>query len=250
MSVVDQRAPGLTRRLLVRALVVLGGVFAVTAIGWLLSATSAHADELPTIPVVPSVLSTAAEHATGQLPTVDAPSAADLKAALQPALHAALPARPSLDRVTQVTQVTQQVHTAVTSVSAPVTPPAPVAHHAAATPTRPAAPTVPAAGHRAVAAPSMAQHPRSAPIQLPGAHPATPAPAPAHQQPHKPLLPPVQPASSSDSSAHGATGFAGGPSGTSVPFTHVIGTGLILAGPPSAPRIAVAPGQQPGTSPD
>lgn len=248
MSVVDQRVPGLTRRLLVRALVVLGGVFAVTAIGWLLSSTSAHADELPTIPVVPSVLSTAAEHATDQLPTVDAPNAADLNAALQPALHAALPVRPSLDRVTQVTHVTQQVRTAVTSVSAPVPPLAPVAHHAAATPTRPAAPTAPAARHRAVPAPSMARHPRSAPIELPGAHPT--APAPAHQQPHKPLLPPVQPASSSDSSAHGATGFAGGPSGTSVPFTHVLGTGLLLAGPPSAPRIAVAPGQQPGTSPD
>jgi hypothetical protein len=68
---------------------------------------------------------------------------------------------------------------------------------------------------------------------------------------HTPQLPPLQPAgSSSDSSAHGLGGLASGPGSTLVPFTHVLGDGLNLAGPPSTPRPGVAPGQQPGTSPD
>ena len=40
------------------------------------------------------------------------------------------------------------------------------------------------------------------------------------------------------------------PMGRLVPFTHVLGSGLNLACAPSMPRLAVAPGQQPGTSPD
>src|SRR6202000_3379485 len=106
-----------------------------------------------------------------------------------------------------------------------------------------------AAAHPNRVTPVAVQHLAAAdvgPVLLPGAH----HPVPAPQQPRKPLLPPIQPAGSSDSSAHGPTSLAGGPGGTHVPFTHFPGSGLNLARSPSTPRLAVAPGQQPGTSPD
>lgn len=255
MSFVDHRvglAAGRVRLLLARALVVLGGAFAVTAVGWLLCAGSASADTLPPVPVIPSVVSAIA-------PQLSTP---DIK---PPALRAA-PALP-LDGVTK------QVHVAVSGVGdkvdkvhkvapavTPVTDPVlhqdrpvapakrvvvPTQHHVS-TPaaTVEAAPATPVTlvpdvlvQHRhVIVTPMQAQRP--VPLAPPGA---------GH---HTPLLPPLQPAGSSDSSAHGAGSVAGGAGGAHLPFTHVLGGGLNLAGAPSTSRIAVAPGQQPGTSPD
>lgn len=238
MSVVDQRvglAAGRVRRLLVRVLLVLGGVCVATVLGWLLSAGSASAAPLPGVPRVPSAVSAAVDHV----------STSDLVAIVRPVLPTA-----SLDGVTK------QVHVAVGGVgdrvppTVPVTvpePPAPTttghaASHVtpAAHPVRPVHPV-----HRHAAPPAHHRHTTgTAPVQRPGAHHTVPTPA------HRGHVPPLPPVSSSDSGAHGGGGVAGGAGGAPVPFQHVLGTGRHLAGTPSTPRPAVAPGQQPGTSPD
>lgn len=61
-----------------------------------------------------------------------------------------------------------------------------------------------------------------------------------------PMLPPAQP----DSGVHGGGGLVGGPGSAYSAATSVFGAGLALAGPASTPRLAVAPGTQPGTAPD
>lgn len=252
MSFVDHRVglvAGRVRLLLARALVVLGGVFAITAVGWLLSAGSANADTLPPVPVIPSVVSAIAP----QLSTPD----------IKPP---ALPAAPALP----LDGVTKQVHVAVAGVGdkvdkvekvapavAPVTDPVLHQEHPVTLAKPAVVPT-----HRHVSTPSatasvkadtlvtdvLVQH-RHVTVATPvrARHPVPPAPLNGH---HAPPLPPLQPAGSSDSSAHGAGSVAGGAGGAHLPFTHVLGGGLNLACAPSTPRIAVAPGQQPGTSPD
>jgi hypothetical protein len=250
------------RRLLARTLVVLGGVCAATVIGWLLSAGSAHAATLPGVPQVPSALSTVA----------DKVSTSDLASSVRPVLStlptklpAKLPSTPSLDGVTK------QVHAAVGGVHDRVTPavthavspattlvhttglaplvPATTAEHAASPVTSAAPPVRSATPVHVPAAPVRHWHATgTAPVQLPGAHRTVPAPAPVPAP--RGHVPPLPPAGSSDSGAHNTGGVAGGASSASVPFQHVLGTGLRLAGRPSTPRPAVAPGQQPGTSPD
>lgn len=242
MSVVDQLVPGAARRLLVRALVVVGGVVAVTAVGWLLSTSSAHADELPAVPLVPSVLSAVPQpiqHPAA--PRLSTPDVKDIKAPeLKPVVERLLPTPPSLDTVTRHVPV---------AVDDPAVPPltkparqdtesgSPVVQHAITVAVRPHT-------TRQVPAPKVT-------------HVTSPAPAPvswhatsAPSQHHQPLLPPVQPAGSPDSTVHGGTGVAGGPGGACAPFTPVLGAGPALADPSSSPRLAVAPGTQPGTSPD
>lgn len=262
MSVVDQRvglAAGRVRRLLVRVLLVLGGVCVATVVGWLFSAGSANAASLPDVPRVPSVLSA----------TADQVSTSDLVTSVRPVLSTAvpqaLPATPSLDGVAK------QVHVAVSSVGDRVTPsvapatalvrttglasvvPATATEHVAshvtpaAPPVRPAASAASAvARSRSAAAPRHWHAVGRAPVQLPGAHRIVPVPAPTDRG----HVPPLPPASSSDSGAHSAGGVAGGASGAQVPVPHVFGSGPHLAGVPNTPRPAVAPGQQPGTSPD
>jgi hypothetical protein len=244
------------RRLLVRTLVVLGGAVAVTVIGWLLSAGSANAAQLPSVPSVLSGATGATDQAADQLSTPDL--TATVKSVLKPDLDSALPAPPSLDTVTkQVTGVSDRVTPAVVpAVSlAPhkESAPEPVTTHAVAhTVTRPAAPV---RSLRHTVSVAYRHVSTTAAVELPGArHQVPPAPRVDTDRGvghHTPQLPPLQPAgSSSDSSAHGLGGLASGPGSTLVPFTHVLGDGLNLAGPPSTPRPGVAPGQQPGTSPD
>jgi hypothetical protein len=159
-------------------------------------------------------------------------------------------------------KVTQQVHLAVSGVGDKVTPAvppaadlvatvAPVVHAqpvgAVAEPVAPQATAVPVPP-RVTVVPVPHKHIAGLPIQLPA--PVRSTPASSGATPHTPVLPPLQPAGSSDSNAHGAGGVAGGSTGAQSSFTHVIGSGLNLAGTPSTPRVAVAPGQQPGTSPD
>jgi hypothetical protein len=241
-------AAGRVCRLLVRVLLVLGGAFAVTVLGWLLCAGSANAAELPTVPSVPSVLagvdSTVAQVST---PDIRAP-----KLASSPLPDNTLP-DPGLGKVTQ------QVHLTTIGVGDRVTPAVPRASDlvAAVVPAGHAQPAKPVT--RAVTRP-VAVTPAPPTVSVPHRHvvqqqvrrtvPQRSAPAPSGVGPHLPALPPLQPAGSSDSNAHGAGGVAGGSGGAQSSVTHVIGGGLNLAGTPSTPRIAVAPGQQPGTSPD
>jgi hypothetical protein len=248
VSVVDQRAllaPGRVRRLLVRVLLVLGGAFAVTVVGWLLCAGSANADELPTVPSVPAVLA-GIDKAT-HLSTPD----------IQPA---GLPASPLPD--TGLGKVAQQVRLTVPDVAAKIAPAVPVVDITpvvapASKPVGQPRTVVREVAPEQVAAPA----PVAAPASVPFRHVVTggmterrasrsTVPAPTGAAPHRPALPPLQPAGSPDSSAHGTGGFADGSGGAQAPFTPVLGNGLNLVGMPSTPRLAVVPGAQPGSSPD
>lgn len=269
VSVVDQRvwlAAGRVRRLLVRVLLVLGGAFAVTVLGWLLCAGSANADELPTVPSVPSVVG-GVDDAVTQVSTPDLkPAALPSNPLRGDALSgAALPDSGLADTGladADLGKVTRQVHLAVSGVGDKVTPavrPAadlvaavtPVVHaqpvEAVAEPVTPQAAAVPVPPRVTVVSVPH-KHTAGPPIQLPA--PVRSTPASSGAMPHTPMLPPLQPAGSSDSNAHGTGGVAGGSPGAQSSFTHVIGSGLNLAGTPGTPRVAVAPGQQPGTSPD
>lgn len=249
MSVVDQRAvlAAGVRRLLVRTGLVLGGVFAVTAIAWVLSGAAAHADELPSVPPVSSLLA----HAGQQLSTPDIKPVAGLTKTLDKAL----PDKATLDKTTGLD------HTLDKTGLAKALPPAPAIDTVTkqVVPDQPRATRVPApvVHHRTGVEHSSVQVTRSVAILpthelsrtvLPAPMPVRPAAPVGHH--HGPVLPPVQPVGSSDSTMHGTGGLAGGPGGASLPGTPVLGGGLHSAGTPSTPRLAVAPGLQPGTSPD
>ncbi|HEX5403515.1 MAG TPA: hypothetical protein VFX16_14565 [Pseudonocardiaceae bacterium] len=235
------------RPLLVRALMVLGGAFAITAVGWLLCAGSASADTLPPVPVIPSVVAAVAPQLSTtdiDAPGIKAPEIRDLKP----------PALP-LDGVTKQVHVTMsgvgakvdKVEKAAPVVTLPPATDLPVHHTPAVVPpvVHQLSPAQPEAQRQHIAAPSVRM---ARTVWTPRAqqHPTAPLGA-GH---HTPLLPPLQPAGSSDSNAHGAGSVAGGAGSAHLPVTHVLGCGLNLACAPSTPRIAVAPGQQPGTSPD
>jgi hypothetical protein len=247
---VDQLVPGAVRRLLVRALAVVGGVVAVTAIGWLLADPAAHADELPSTPSVPSVLSavTAPIQHPATLPT------ADIKAIktpdLKPVVQRLLP-KPPLETVTKHVHATGVPLLAKPAPQEADTEP-PVVRHAITVAIRPdvteqaVRKTTPKTGPKPT--PETAAH-LAAPI------PAPPAPGTALARHvtstptghgNGPMLPPAQP----DSGVHGGGGLVGGPGSAYSLATPVFGAGLALAGPESTPRLAVAPGTQPGTSPD
>ncbi|HEX4703429.1 MAG TPA: hypothetical protein VH352_14980 [Pseudonocardiaceae bacterium] len=245
MSVVDQRVwaeAGRVRRLLARVLLVLGGTVAVTAIGWLLSTASAGADELPTVPVGPSAVLSAvvpvvsAAVTTPTLPTVPTP---------------ALPTPPA-----DLGQVTQQVHTAVAGVGTRVEPATDLVPVTAAGPAG-SLPTVTRGPVRQRV--SEVQSPR--PVALSGQRRHAVAAygnqraggqetSPARSGHHLPLLPPLQPAGTSDTSVHDAGGSAGGAGSAQVPFVTILGAVPGTVGMPAVPRLPVAPGHQPGTSPD
>jgi hypothetical protein len=267
---VDQRASlvaGAVRRSLLRAVLVLGGAFAVTVIGWLFCAGSANADVLPSVPGVPSALSSV----SSDVSTVSAVVPRKLGSLSTP------------DISTVSGQVRHAVRSVGTRVAPSVVPAADLVPHTDLVPlavhvvqvgtqpaTKPAATRVPAeqaAAHRsahtvrrAASAPSPARQPfvtqhqhvdrllSAGATSLPG--PAGSTPSPVDVDHHSPALPPLQPAGSSDASAHGAGGVAGGSGGAHVPSTHVLGTGLTMAGTSSTPRLAAGPGRAPGTSPD
>jgi hypothetical protein len=255
VSFVDYRvglAGGRVRRLLARVLVVLGGAFGVTAVGWLLCAGSADADSLPAVPVVPSVVSAIAP----QLSTSDITLPALPLVGITDRVHDAASGvgtkvRGKVRRVEKTTKVVKVRHKVV-----PVA--VPVAHHDPIAPVARAARAARAAsaarvgkvvrvGKPSTVAPAVLVQHRHAAVRPPGVPRSTPAPTPQDTGRQAPLLPPAGP---SDSSAHGAGNVAGGSGGAHLPLTHVLGHGPHLAGIPSTPRLAVAPGQQPGTSPD
>lgn len=239
MSVVDRRvwlAGDVVRRLLPRALVVLGGAFAVTTCCWLLGAGSANADVLPQVPSIPQVLGAI----TPQLSTKD------------------IPAAPSLP-CSCLDSVTKQVHVAVSGVddkAAPAIAPATaLARHAVpraprltpgsalvlAKPAKAPQIAVPLVRHhRGFMAPPAARHP------VPGTRQHD-RPRPAR---HSNPLPPLQPAGSSDSSAHGPGGVASGSGGAHIVVPHLADASRYVAGASGTPRLVAAGGQQPGTSPD
>ena len=252
MSVVDRSGwvrAGRVRRLLVRVLLVLGGAVFATGIGWLLSTASASADVLPTVPVPP--LSS----------VTDAISAPAVPAA--PALPSTLPTPALPSGPADLGQVAQQVHLAVSGVGDRVTPvTAPAAGLAplvvpVSTPvSRPLTVTAPRSTP-SIAVPQAAPRPA---IVVAHRHSATPGAlrpaggtdtAPAGNQQHRlPALPPLQPAGSSDANVHGSGGPTGGAGGTQLPFVTLPGAAPHAVGTPMTPRLPVAPGQQPGTSPD
>jgi hypothetical protein len=264
VSVVDQPAwlvTGVVRRSLLRAVLVLGGACAVTVIGWLFCAGSANADVLPSVPGVPSALSAVSSDVSAVVPTkVGSLSTPDLHAVATQVRHT-------------VTGVGERVAPSVVPAAAlvPHTDLVPLAVHVVQIgPQRAGQPAAakPATAHpsahtarRVGPAPSRARQPFVAQHRQVSdsrvSYGATPLPGPAGSSPspvdvdhHSPALPPLQPAGSSDSSAHGAGGVAGGPGGAQIPFTHVLGDGLTMAGTSSTPRLAAGPGRQPGTSPD
>lgn len=247
------------RRLLARVLLVLGGVLVVTGIGWLLGTASADAAELPGVPVPPS--SAVLSSVTDAIGTPALPAALPTPDTTTTTLASpALPSTPA-----DLGQVTQQVHIAVSGVGARVPP---VAAPAASLAPLSVLGTVPAARPLAAAAPvvaapavitdsstvakpvSVVAHRRSVAAHTGygiGRAGTRSASGPAHRLP---ALPPLQPAGSSDAGAHGSGTVAGGAGGPQFPLVTPFGAAPRTVGRPSASRLPVAPGQQPGTSPD
>jgi hypothetical protein len=233
---------GRVRRSLTRALLVLGGAAIATVLGWLLSSASASAAELPNLPVVPSTL------------------VSSVVPAILPATPV-LPATPALPTPKLPTpppdlgQVAQQVHLAVAGDDRAVPSVLPVA---VLVPSVPVSPVSGPAGTVAVTNPvqqlaisqfirPLTQHRQAADgQQRSGSRTATSVPgAPVHP------LPPAQPASSSDAGAHGSGGPTGGSGGALQPFVNLVRAAPNAVGTPSALAARpVAPGHQPGTSPD
>jgi hypothetical protein len=228
-------AGGLVRRLLLRALLVLGGAFAATLLGWLLGAGSASADVLPQVPSIPQVLGAV-------VPQLSTPDLA--ASALPPVLPCSC-----LDTVTK------QVHVAVSGVGGKITPATDLVHHV---PDSVASPQVAAIQAPVVVTPRpVVLVARSVPVGrhhvvVPlGAH--RPVPVPEHDRPrpahHAPTLPPLAPAGSSDSGVHGTASVPTG-AGADGSMPHVADGGRCVAGTSDISRLAAAPGRQPGTSPD
>ncbi|HEY3607640.1 MAG TPA: hypothetical protein VGL06_09085 [Pseudonocardiaceae bacterium] len=236
---------GRVRRSLTRALLVLGGVAVATVLGWLLGSASASAAELPSVPVVPSAV------VSSVVPTVTLPAILPAAPALPATPKLPTPSLPSAPP--DLGQVAQQVHLAVAGDDRVVPAVLPVAVLVPSAPVSPvSAPAIATAGpagqgivrqfvlplrqHRQVA---------SGGGQRSGGHRATSAPrVPAHP------LPPLQPASPSDAGAHGSGGPAGGTGSAYLPFVNILGAAPNAVGTSNSPRLPVAPGHQPGTSPD
>jgi hypothetical protein len=230
---------GRVRRSLTRALLVLGGAAIATVLGWLLSSASANAAELPNLPVVPSAVVSsvvpAILPATPVLPTT--PTLPTPK----------LPSAPP-----DLGQVAQQVHLAVAGDERVVPSVLPVAVLVPAVPVGPVSAPAAALGNpvQQLAISQfirpLTQHRHAADgQQRSGSRTATSVPrVPAHP------LPPAQPASSSDAGAHGSGGPTGGSGGAQQPFVNLVGAAPNAVGTSSTPLLPVAPGHQPGTSPD
>jgi hypothetical protein len=219
-------------------------------LGWLLGSASASAAELPSAPVVPSAV------VSSVVPTVTLP-------AILPAAPA-LPATPTLPAPNLPTpnlpsappdlgQVAQQVHLAVAGDDRVVPAVVPVAVQVPSAPVGPVSmPAIAVADPAARSTVSqfvlpLRPHRQAAPggQQRSGGHAATSVPrVPAHP------LPPLQPASPSDAGAHGSGGPAGGSGSAYLPFVNILGAAPNAVGTSNSPRLPVAPGHQPGTSPD
>ncbi len=260
---------GLVPRLLSRALLVLSGAVLATVAGWLISSAAASADTLPTIPAVPtpvtSVLRTA-DHAVAEVLTSHPRSAAPLAHALP------LPGTPG-QATDGVRGVAGALGNAVSRLRAqmpgrsvvvplnvlPATPaatPTPVRAGSMSTPADDRAPDraasvaateVPPPAHVG-AVPArflVARSPVAAPVAT-GRTPVAPAPAAPYPAPWNPI--PVPP----------ATGGGGvcAPSLGGVGFDDESGTwpgpgfDLVRAVEASTPLGTPGPGRQPGITPD
>lgn len=261
----DQRAwlvTGVVRRLLLRALLVLSGAFAVTLAGWLLGAASAHADVLPSVPgapsvpSVPSVLLASSDVTTVPQKSLDELSTPDATAIgrhahiavravgqwVAPSVVSASDVLPHGDLVPLAAnadlvgrQQSKQQGT-VTKMAA---------HPSART----AAHVSPAKSRQSFVAVAC----RHVPENAAPAHRAGSTPSPVdvgHHSSASSLRPPLQPAGSSDSTVYGGGGVPGAAGGMQIPYTHPLANGVFLAGASSTPRLTTGPGRQPGTSPD
>jgi hypothetical protein len=223
---------GRVRRSLTRALLVLGGALIATVLGWLLSSATASAAELPSVPVVPS------DVVSSVVPAVAVP--------------AILPATPKLPATPpDLSQVAQQVHLAVAGDDHVVPSVLPVAVPVPSAPVSPVRATtvvtnsVQQIAVRQFVRPLSQYRHVAGGAQRSGQRTAKSVPvAPAHP------LPPAQPVGSSDTSAHGSGGPTGGAGGAQLPFVQLPGAAPNSVGSPTSPRLSVAPGHQPGTSPD
>jgi hypothetical protein len=258
----DQRAwlaTGVVRRLLLRAVLVLGGAFAVTFAGWLLCGASAHADVLPSapsVPSLPSVLSWASSDMTAVPQTkLDGLSTPDVAATGRHARIAvtgvgelvATSVTPAADVLSRGDLVPLAAKVGIAGRQQPGRQGA-VTKGAASPSAHTAAQVSPAlARPRQSFATAVQRRHLSEDVAL--AHRAGSRQAPADGGHHSPALPPLQPAGSPDSGVHGGVGVASG-SGMQVPFTHLLGKSFIMAGVSSTPRLTAGPGRQPGTSPD
>ena len=276
MSTVEQRGevkPGRLRRLVTRAVLVLGGAAAATAAAWAIGTATAAADQLP-LPPVDSIGGVVGSGVTAGAPAraVDAATGA-----LDPVTHDALSAMktapvpqlppPPADLAT----VTEQVRTAVLGVGARLAPswtPAPGLLPAPATliggDTAPAALAPQAAMSTAVdpriddpqgpapvsnpVAPARSAHPGSVFPRVVTGHPVPERTTdPGHGLP--PAVPFAPPAGSPDSGGHATGGLAGGPGvGTSA----VVVPAGVISRPvnPAGVHASIAPGEAPGTTPD
>jgi hypothetical protein len=235
--------------LLVRVLLVLAGAVVTTGIGWLLSTASASADVLPTVPVPPL------SSVTDAIVVPAVPTAPALPSTLS---APALPSSPA-----DLDQVTQQVHLAVSGVgdrvppaTAPVAGIVPLAGVVSTPDLRPLTATAPKSTP-SIVVPPVPVRPAIVVVHRHSVTPETVRPtggtgmAPADNQRRRlPVLPPLQPAGSSDANVHGSGGSTGGAGGTQLPFVTLLGAAPHSIGMPMTPRLPVAPGQQPGTSPD
>jgi hypothetical protein len=273
VSVVDQRAwlaTGAVRQLLLRAVLVLGGAFAVTVIGWLFCAGSANADVLPSAPSVPSVLSSVTSDVTAVAPkklgTLAVPDLAavgkqahhvvnDLSDRVVPSVAPATDLVPHTDLLPLAERVVPAVahldtKPTTTTTAKPTTMSTPV-HQATAHPLAHKATRVsPAPSWSRQPFVPVVQHRHVAQGSAPMPRPADSTPSPAGVGHHSPALPPLQPAGSSDSSGHGGTSTTGSTGGAQIPCTNLVADGLTMADTSSTPRITAGPGRQPGTSPD
>jgi hypothetical protein len=307
---VEQRAevtPRRARRLITRALLVLGGAVAASAAAWALSSTTASADPLalPANPVS-SLTTDATSTTSADAASADATSAvnavtgsavtsSDVAGAVDPAVHAlhqvttgrtpiAMPvAAPQLPHPpADLGAVAEQVRSTVSGgtdlVGDRLNPDLPTADQlipAAATLAHPAAHTDPMAAAPDQTAPRLVS--RSAarpwfgpagparfvagPTVRPTGSSATAAAVadrsadeswPTGLSRHlPPLFPLVPPSGSSDSGgAHVATGFPGGPGANHFVVERPTSTVSAAAVTVDVPPRAVAPGSQPGTTPD
>lgn len=266
----DQRAwlvTGVVRRLLLRAMLVLGGAFAVTLAGWLLGAVSAHADVLPSVPSAPSVpsvpsvpslllassdVTTVPQKSLDELATPDATAIGrhahiavrGAGQSVAPSVVSASDVLPHGDLVPLVARVDpagrqqSKQQSAVTKMASH--PSAHTAAHVSPAKSR---------SRQSFAAVARRHVPENAAL----AHRAGSTPSSVdvnHHSSASSALPPLQPAGSSDSSVRGGGGVAGAASGMQIPYTHPLANGGFLAGASSTPLLTTGPGRQPGTSPD
>lgn len=257
--------PGRVRRLVTRALLILGGALAATAAAWLLCTATASADQLPLSPTGPAadpvvVVGGATEHAAGAL----APVITRL-----PDPSAGLANAGAVDKVDTVTVQVRDTVTGLTpawvppaelipapgdlvrSAESPVTPDAPARPVTTAPDTGGVATSVAAAGLPPVAGGAAhLQHDRVTGATTASGHPTGPARAGVRGHRLPPVLPYLPPAGSTDSTTgHGTGGVTGGPGVGVARLVRPVGMASPLARAVHGP-VQIAPGDAPGTTPD